>query len=213
MKAAEPTRYPDTSARKRTASTPRSDLWGGGANVSGVASTVLFCSDTFWDDRGDEIVAIDPTVEVVRLVGHEHVIPSDLERITAAFFSPDTWPDRAANFMGTCVRAPNLTWLQTFSAGTDSPIFKSFRDRGVTITNSSGASSASIAQTVMLYLLALARDLPGSRVNRPIDAGNHVLRPTSPTCGWGSSDSGRSARRWLVWRMPSGCTRSGCDER
>lgn len=130
------------------------------ANVGSMAATVLFCTDTFWDDRGDEIVAIDPTVEVVRLVGKEHVTPGDLERITVAYFSPDTWPERAATFMGTCVRADNLQWLQTFSAGTDSPIFASLRDRGVTVTNSAGASAKSIAQSVLLYLLALSRDLP-----------------------------------------------------
>jgi D-2-hydroxyacid dehydrogenase (NADP+) len=125
-----------------------------------VAAPVLFCTDTFWDDRGDEIVAIDPTVEVVRLVGKEHVTPSDLERITIAYFSPDAWPTRSTNFIGTCLRAPNLQWLQTFSAGTDSPVFASLRDRGVIVTNSSGASASSIAQTVILYLLALSRDLP-----------------------------------------------------
>ena len=121
---------------------------------------VLFCSDTFWDDRGDDIVAIDPTIEVVRLVGDEHIMPSDLERITVAFFSGDTWPERSGKFLGTCTRAPNLQWLQTFSAGTDHPIFGTIRDAGATVTNSSGSSAPSIAQTVMLYLLALSRDLP-----------------------------------------------------
>ena len=125
-----------------------------------MTAPVLFCTDTFWDDRGDEIVAIDPSVEVVRLVGTEHITPSDLERITVAYFSPDAWPTRSANFIGTCLRAPNLQWLQTFSAGTDSPVFASLRARGVTVTNSSGASASSIAQTVILYLLALSRDLP-----------------------------------------------------
>ena len=38
--------------------------------------TVLFCTDTFWDDRGDQVVAADPTVEVVRLVGDGEVIAS-----------------------------------------------------------------------------------------------------------------------------------------
>ncbi len=122
--------------------------------------TVLFCSDTFWDRRGEDIVAIDPTVEVVRLVGDEHVTPGDLDRITAAFFSPDVWPDRSARFMGSCLRADRLRWLQTFSAGTDHPVFEQLRERDVTITNSSGASAPSIAQTVLLYLLALSRDLP-----------------------------------------------------
>jgi phosphoglycerate dehydrogenase-like enzyme len=121
---------------------------------------VLFCTDTFWDGWGDEVVAIDPTVEVVRLVGSERITPGDLDRITVAFFSPDAWPDRSANYMGTCVRAPNLEWLHTMSAGTDHPVFSMLRDQGVTVTNSSGASAPSIAQTVMLYLLALGRDLP-----------------------------------------------------
>lgn len=123
---------------------------------------VLFCTDTFWDERGDEIVTIDPTVEVVRLVGTEHVTPSDLDRITIAFFSPDAWPSRSANFMGTCLRAERLHWLHTMSAGTDHPVFSALRGRGVTVTNSAGAAAPSIAQTVMTYLLALSRDLPRS---------------------------------------------------
>jgi phosphoglycerate dehydrogenase-like enzyme len=121
---------------------------------------VLFCSDTFWDERGDDIVAIDPTVEVVRLVRNEHVTPSDLERITMAYFSGDTWPDRAAMFLGVCTRAPNLEWLQTFSAGTDHPVFSTIRANGTLITNSAGSAAPSIAQTALLYLLALGRDMP-----------------------------------------------------
>ena len=127
-----------------------------------MSATVLFCTDTFWDARGEDIVTIDPTVEVVRLVGDEHVTPSDLARITVAFFSPDAWPERAANFMGTCIRAEHLHWLHTMSAGTDHPVFASMRNRGVTVTNSAGAAAPSIAQTVMTYLLALSRDLPRS---------------------------------------------------
>jgi phosphoglycerate dehydrogenase-like enzyme len=127
-----------------------------------MAAPVLFCTDTFWDERGEDIVTIDPTVEVVRLVDTEHVTPSDLARLTVAFFSPDAWPDRASNFMGTCVRAERLQWLHTMSAGTDHPVFASLRGRGVTVTNSAGAAAPSIAQTVMTYLLALSRDLPRS---------------------------------------------------
>jgi phosphoglycerate dehydrogenase-like enzyme len=120
----------------------------------------LFCTDTFWDERGDDIVAVDPTVEVVRLIGDEQVTLSDLERITVAYLSPDTWPSRTRPFMGACVRAPHLRWLQSFSAGTDNPVFDGLRDRGVIVTNSSGAAAPSIAQTVILYVLALSRDLP-----------------------------------------------------
>ncbi len=125
-----------------------------------MAGDVLFCTDRFWDDRGDQIVALDPTIEVVRLVGDEHVTPSDLERITIAFFSPDTWPDRTHTFMGAVVRCPNLRWLQTAFAGTDAPVFASLIDRGVTLSTASGATAPAIAQTVIMYLLMLSRRMP-----------------------------------------------------
>jgi phosphoglycerate dehydrogenase-like enzyme len=125
-----------------------------------MAGTVLFCTDTFWDEAGDRIVATDPTVEIVRLVGEERVIASDLDRITAACFSSDAYPDRLHSFLGVCINAPRLRWLHTSFAGTDHPVFDTFLSRGVTVTNGIGVSAPSIASTVMLYLLALSRDLP-----------------------------------------------------
>src|SRR5262245_30481570 len=123
-------------------------------------ATVLFCTDTFWDEAGDRVVAADPTVEIVRLVGDERVITSDLERITAACFSADVYPDRMRSFLGVCTQAPRLDWLHTSFAGTDHPVFAAMLARGITITNGVGVSAPSIAGTVMLYLLALSRDLP-----------------------------------------------------
>lgn len=125
-----------------------------------MAATVLFCSDAFWDGYGERVVAIDPTVEVVRLIGDEHVMPADVERITVAFYSDDLWPDRARSFMTVCLQAPNLAWLQSCTAGTDDPVFAHVTAKGATLTNAVGAAAPSIAQTVMLYLLALSRDLP-----------------------------------------------------
>jgi D-2-hydroxyacid dehydrogenase (NADP+) len=122
---------------------------------------VVFCSDEFWDQRGDDLVSIDPTIEVVRLVGDEQVTPSDLERITVAIFSPDLYPIRSRPFMDACVRCPNLTWFQGSFAGFDNPLFQSLLDRGVIFTTGSGATAPAIAETVMMYLLALSRDLPG----------------------------------------------------
>lgn len=125
-----------------------------------MASPVLFCTDTFWDERGEDIVTIDPTVEVVRLVGDDQITAHDLDRITVAFYSPDAFPSRARLLLGACTRAPKLQWVHTFSAGTDGATFASLRERGVVLTNSAGASAPSIAQSVLLSLLALARDLP-----------------------------------------------------
>jgi phosphoglycerate dehydrogenase-like enzyme len=121
---------------------------------------VLFCSDVFWDERGEEIVTIDPTIEVVRLVGDEHVTPSDLDRITIAFQTPDLWRTRITAFMGAAVRCPNLRWMQTAAAGTDHTVFDQLRSNGVRLTTGVGTTAPAIAQTVMLYVLALSRDLP-----------------------------------------------------
>ncbi len=121
---------------------------------------VLFCTDTFWAVHEARVEAVAPGIETVLLTGDEEVTPADLERITIAFFSHDSWPERAASFFGVVTRAPSLSWLHTMSAGVDSPVFGSFLDRGVHLTTSSGTSSKPIAQTVMMYLLALARDLP-----------------------------------------------------
>ena len=121
---------------------------------------VLFCTDDFAARHRDRLRAIDPDLELVTLDGDEDVSEEDLARITLAFFSHDSWPERAVNFFGVALRADNLRWLHTMSAGVDSPVFSMFTDRGVRLTNSSGSSAEPIARTVMMYLLALSRDLP-----------------------------------------------------
>ena len=52
-------------------------------------------------------------------------------------------------------------WLHSFSAGVDNVFFRRLLERGVRVTTSSGAHAVPIAQTAILYLLALSRDLPG----------------------------------------------------
>lgn len=125
-----------------------------------IVSDVLFCTDTFFETYGERIAAIAPDLEVVQLRGDAEVSDADLERITIAFFSHDAWPERAANFFGVALRATNLQWLHTMSAGVDSPVFSMFLERGARLTTSSGSSAPPIARTVMMYLLALTRDLP-----------------------------------------------------
>jgi phosphoglycerate dehydrogenase-like enzyme len=122
---------------------------------------VLFCTDDFAERHGARLRAIAADLEVVTLDGDENVSDADLARITLAFFSHDAWPERAVNFFGVALRADNLRWLHTMSAGVDSPVFSMFTDRGVRLTTSSGSSAEPIARTVMMYLLALSRDLPG----------------------------------------------------
>jgi D-2-hydroxyacid dehydrogenase (NADP+) len=121
---------------------------------------VLFCTDTAWQLHGAAIAAAAPDLDVIVMTGDDSVDPADLDRITVAFFSGDAWPGRTVAFISACLHAPNLQWLHTFSAGVDSPVFAEFVRRGVRLTTSSGSSARPIAQTVMLMILALSRDLP-----------------------------------------------------
>jgi phosphoglycerate dehydrogenase-like enzyme len=120
----------------------------------------LFCTDTFHDAHAAAIAAAAPGLEVVLLRPDEEVAAADIERITVAFFSNDVWPQRTRAFFEVALAARNLQWFHSMSAGVDSPVFSTFIERGVRLTTSSGASAPPIAATVMLYLLALSRDLP-----------------------------------------------------
>ena len=131
------------------------------AELSPSTGHVLFCTDTFVAAYGHRVKAIAPDLEIVALGESESVSDDDIGRITIAFFSNDSWPERAPSFFKVALAASGLQWLHSMSAGVDSPIFKMFVDRGARVTTSSGASSSPIAGTVMLYLLALSRGLPG----------------------------------------------------
>ncbi len=173
----------------------------------------LFCTDTFVDEYGDRIVEIAPDLDVVALDRDEEVADEDIARITIAFFSNDAWPERAAPFFKVALDAPNLQWLHSMSAGVDSPVFATFLDRGARLTTSSGASAPPIAGTVMLYLLALSRNLPGWLRAQAA----HEWRPRrsaiSRANASSSSDTARSARRSSGWRRRSGWIPSSCGAR
>jgi phosphoglycerate dehydrogenase-like enzyme len=81
--------------------------------------------------------------------------------VEVAFFSGDLFPERARDLARVLHQASALRWFHSFAAGVDHPWFQAFLARGVRVTTSSGASAVPIAQTVMLYVLALSRDLPG----------------------------------------------------
>lgn len=56
--------------------------------------------------------------------------------------------------------APDLRWVQTFSAGTDLGVYQEMLVRGLAVTNSAGASAPAVAQTAVTGLMALARQFP-----------------------------------------------------
>lgn len=119
---------------------------------------VLLISDNVWSRHQAAIRAIAPDMEVVVYEGEEPIADHILERVTIAFFSQDLWPDRSRGIVLSIMKAPHLQWLHTFSAGVDSPFFVELMKRGVRLTNSSGATASPIAQTAILYMLALSRN-------------------------------------------------------
>lgn len=105
----------------------------------------------------------DPVEAVLIPEGESGILSeAELASIRAAFISSDVVEDprRERRGFGTARRAPNLEWLHIGFAGTDTPIFRELMEKGVTVTNSSGAAAEPIAQTAIAGMLALNRGFP-----------------------------------------------------
>jgi phosphoglycerate dehydrogenase-like enzyme len=118
----------------------------------------ILVSDSVEERHGAAIERAAPGVP--RIVLGPGGPSGDAARIELAFFSGDVFPERSRDFVLALAKAERLRWLHTFSAGVDHPWFQRLRANGVRLTTSSGANAAPIAQTVLLYLLALTRGLP-----------------------------------------------------
>jgi D-2-hydroxyacid dehydrogenase (NADP+) len=84
-----------------------------------------------------------------------------LADVEAVYFSGDLFPDAMRPFLHAVRGVPELRWLHTFSAGVDNVFFQRLLEKGTRLTTSTGAMAVPIAQTVVMYLLALSRNLPG----------------------------------------------------
>lgn len=120
---------------------------------------VLLVSDNVWEREGDRIRALAPALHPLIYTGNDPFPDDVLETVDIAFFSSDVWPDRSRGMVLSIMKAPHLKWLHSFSAGVDSPFFLQLMERGVTLTNSSGATASPIAQTAILYMLSLSRNV------------------------------------------------------
>ena len=63
------------------------------------------------------------------------------------------------HFLDVLARSPNLAWIQTHSAGTDRPIWKPIKARGIRLTTSSGMATT-VALSAVGGIIALARRFP-----------------------------------------------------
>jgi phosphoglycerate dehydrogenase-like enzyme len=119
----------------------------------------LLVSDNVWARHGDAIRSISPGVTPIIYEGNE-VLPEEIiPTINTVFYSSDLWPDRSRGFVLSILKATSVKWMHTFSAGVDSPFFVQLMERGIRLTNSSGATASPIAQTTILYMLALSRNV------------------------------------------------------
>lgn len=125
---------------------------------------VLFTAQSTADKYGPELRRIGGDALDLVLLGEEEAALSDEEiaRIEGAYFAWDLWmlPNGARRFFGVIRRAQNLRWLHLSFVGTDGVLFQELMDRGVTITNSAGASAEPIALTVLGAMLSLYRRFP-----------------------------------------------------
>lgn len=120
---------------------------------------VMLVSDIVWGRHGDHIRTIAPGVTPIVYEGDDIIADDILDTVDVAFFSSDVWPERSRGMVLSIIKAQNLKWMHTFSAGVDSPFFIQLMERGVRLTNSSGAAASPIAQTAILYMLALSRNV------------------------------------------------------
>lgn len=119
----------------------------------------ILVSDWIEERFGEALRRAAPGRALLVLRGER--VDGDPAQVEVAFFSGDLYPKRTIDLARALHQAPGLRWLHTFAAGVDHPWFQRFLAQGVRLSTSSGASALPIAHTVMLYVLALSRDLPG----------------------------------------------------
>ena len=119
---------------------------------------VLLVSDNVWQREGTNITSFAPGLTPIIYEGDEPIADDVLADVNVAFFSSDVWPERSRGMVLSIMKSTNVKWLHTFSAGVDSPFFIQLMENGVRLSNSSGATASPIAQTAILYMLALSRN-------------------------------------------------------
>jgi phosphoglycerate dehydrogenase-like enzyme len=117
----------------------------------------ILVSPTVAKTYGAAIRAADPGARLIVPAVADGALRwrGDPAKAEVCCLSADMWEDLESRqlVLPALFRLERLRWFHTFSAGVDSPAFKVLLDRGVTLTNSSGASAPSIAQYVLAMML------------------------------------------------------------
>ncbi len=142
----------------------------------------ILLSDHAREQWGDAIVRV--------LDGRPHVLVGPAPGVDAdvAFVSRDVTGRSTKHvlvpatkaFYDALLGAAGLRWVHLPSAGADRPVFVELQRRGVTLTTSSGASAAVVAQTALAGLLALARQFPKLMAAQRAHVWAPLIEPAMP---------------------------------
>ena len=126
----------------------------------------ILLSDAAAERHGSAIRAAAPDAELVPVPAEG--APPDTAGAAVAFVSRDLFvggtrhrlTPRFLRFVDLVLAAPDLRWVQAFSAGTDLHVYRDMLARGLLLTSAARASAPTVAQTAVAGLLALARGFP-----------------------------------------------------
>ncbi|GAA0580868.1 D-2-hydroxyacid dehydrogenase [Craurococcus roseus] len=157
----------------------------------------ILLSDAAAERHGNAIRAAAPGAELAPVPPEG--APPDTAGIEVAFLSRDVFvggtrqrlAPRFVRFVELVLAAPDLRWVQGFSAGTDLHVYRSMLARGLVLTSAAGASASTVAQTAIAGLLALARGFP--RI-----AESQRRREWSPLSGGGAEPRDLAGQTALV---------------
>lgn len=113
---------------------------------------IVVTSSQVAERYGDRIRAVAPGIEIATITAGG----GPWQDGEVAYFSEDFWtaPENR-EFRFQLFGLQKLRWFHSFSAGVDNPAFWALAERGVQVTNSSGASSRPIAQYVLAMMLRI----------------------------------------------------------
>lgn len=106
--------------------------------------------------RGVHLVLLEDLAEVSDADADIALLSRDITGKSTKFHPTATMQ----RFFDALQASRRLRWLHIHSAGTDRPFYPPLFERGITITNSSGASASTIGVTVLGGMIALHRQFP-----------------------------------------------------
>jgi phosphoglycerate dehydrogenase-like enzyme len=116
----------------------------------------LLLPDHLIEHLREPVCQIVPDCDLVP-IGPDGEITESLEGADVLFLRWGLSPEATRRLLA---RVPNLRWIHTISAGVDHLLFPELRESDAILTNASGVFNIPIAETVMAYILAVAKRLP-----------------------------------------------------